>query len=147
MKRVDGWQLNLKEYLQGRLNTPLIWGQSDCCLFVADAVQVITGGDIAHWFRGQYDTRRGAFNKMKEYCQGSVQETFQMFAELNGFNEVQAIETGDIVLLKADACDPVAGRLSNGMTVGLGLNFGTISQGKDGLVLTEEPEVVKVWRL
>jgi len=146
MERVENWQMKLKGYLQGRLDTPLIWGQSDCCLFVADAVQAITGTDIAKWFRGKYTTRKGAFDRMKEFCQGSVQETFQVFAELNSLQEVQAALPGDIVLLKADACDPVAGRLSNGMTVGVALDFGTISQGKDGLVLHENPEVITIWR-
>jgi len=146
MERLENWQSRLETYLGERLDTPLIWGQSDCCLFVADAVQEISGADIAEWFRGKYKTRKGAFDAMKEFCQGSVQETFQRLAGVYSFKEVDKTQTGDIVLLKADACDPVAGRLANGMTVGMAVKFGIISQGLHGLVLHDNPEIVTIWR-
>ena len=63
--------------------------------------------------------------------------------------QVETLEPGDMVLLKAQACDPVAERLSNGLTVGI-MGFddmGVLSQGKDGLVLHTEPEIINAWRI
>jgi hypothetical protein len=40
---------------------PFAWGTNDCALFAADAVQAITGLDIADDFRGRYSDEAGAF--------------------------------------------------------------------------------------
>lgn len=51
----------LHEYLTNHANTPFAWGTFDCCLFAADAVQAMTGVDIASDFRGEYSDSASAF--------------------------------------------------------------------------------------
>ena len=143
---------SLSTFIVGRMETPLIWGKSDCCMFVADALKAMHGIDIAGWFRGRYKTRRRAFMELKKFAGGSVRETVTTLARNYDMAPVPSrseMQPGDMVILKAKACDPVAERLSDGLTVGImGFNsMGVISQGKDGLVLHTEPEVVDAWRM
>jgi len=142
----------LSEYIIGRINTPLVWGVSDCCLFVADALHAMTGKDIASWFRGEYSTRGKAFEMLRKFAGGSVKETVEELARVFEMDKITAdiaMQPGDMVLLRAAACDPVAERLSNGLTVGIvGFDdIGILSQGKDGLVIHTDAEVLSAWRI
>ena len=49
------------QFLLARANTPFAWGGNDCCMFPADAIEAITGEDIAADFRGRYSTEAEAF--------------------------------------------------------------------------------------
>lgn len=65
--RCKGWELVLIRFVESRHNTPFVWGQHDCCLFAADAVQAITGIDHAEPFRGKYSTAAGAARMLAQY--------------------------------------------------------------------------------
>ena len=54
--RLPNWPELLGAYLTAQLAQPFAWGQNDCCLFAAGAVQAITGIDLASHLRGQYST-------------------------------------------------------------------------------------------
>lgn len=55
MTRLPQWDtVLLPAFLASRKGQPFAWGKNDCCLFAADAVQAITGVDIAADFRGKY---------------------------------------------------------------------------------------------
>jgi hypothetical protein len=143
---------SLSTFIVDRMETPLVWGKSDCCMFVADALKAMHGIDIAGWFRGRYKTRRRAFMELKKFAGGSLLETITALARDYDMAPVPSraeMLPGDMVILKAKACDPIAERLSNGLTVGvMGFNdMGVLSQGKDGLVLHTEPEVIDAWRI
>ena len=45
--RLPDWQPRLQALIQARLAAPFAWGEHDCCLFVCDAVQAITGQDLS----------------------------------------------------------------------------------------------------
>jgi len=141
----------LSEFILGRISVPLVWGKTDCCMFVADAMKAMHGFDGAGWFRGKYRTRRKAFVELKKFAGGSVREAITAIATAYDMTYIPTGDNllpGDVVVFKAKACDPIAERLSNGMTVGVvGFhNYGVISQGKDELVLNTKPNVVDVWR-
>jgi hypothetical protein len=51
----------LTEFLIARASQPFAWGSNDCCLFPADAIQALTGVDLAADFRGKYSTEVEAF--------------------------------------------------------------------------------------
>jgi hypothetical protein len=55
-----------------RAAKPFAWGTHDCCTFVADAVQSVTGVDIAGDFRGLYHDEAGAFAIVKRLTGGST---------------------------------------------------------------------------
>ena len=65
----------LADFFTDRINTPLVWGESDCCLFVADALKSISGVDIAAWFRKRYASRSKAFKLLRQFAGGSVEDT------------------------------------------------------------------------
>ena len=60
MTRYPDWQSKLHQFFKANLERPFAWGTWDCCLFVADAVQAMTGTDIAAAFRGKYSDEPGA---------------------------------------------------------------------------------------
>jgi hypothetical protein len=57
--RLADWQLRLAEFVKARAPMPFVWGENDCCLFVADAIEAMTGADPAAPVRG-YDSALGA---------------------------------------------------------------------------------------
>jgi hypothetical protein len=54
----------LERFLIERAHMPFKWGANDCALFVADAVERMTGVDIAADFRGYVD-EPGAFQAIR----------------------------------------------------------------------------------
>jgi hypothetical protein len=54
----------LEELIAARMRTPFQWGEHDCCLWAADAVQAQTGVDHAAEFRGGYETAAGALRAL-----------------------------------------------------------------------------------
>ena len=159
MKRTKGWERRLSELFKARAQSPFKWGTNDCCMFVADAVRVVTEVDIGEWFRGRYKTRTKAFRLLKEFAQGSVTETMDRITAKYGMKETKevppgpwqhkALLAGDIVTMKAHPLDPIAGHLSNGVTVGIQsfTKGAVLSPGKDGLVLSTQPHIHKAWTL
>jgi hypothetical protein len=65
LERRPFWDTRLLEqFLIERRFMPFKWGENDCALFVADAVEAITGVDIATDFRG-YTDQPGAFQAIR----------------------------------------------------------------------------------
>ena len=64
--RLPDWQTRLECLCADRMAAPFVWGQQDCCLWAADAVQALTGQDPAAHLRGQYDTAEGAARLLRE---------------------------------------------------------------------------------
>src|SRR5258708_4686376 len=54
MKRLEDWVVRLEAFIKERTAQPFKWGSQDCCLFAADAIEAITGVDLAADFRGKY---------------------------------------------------------------------------------------------
>ena len=148
--KAEDWEMKMNLFLAIRVSEDFSWGENDCCLFVADVILEMTGFDVAEFFRKKYTDRETAFELMKEYSGGSVVETWDKAAEVHGFTEIDPAdaESGDISTMKIKALDPIAHRLSNGVTIGLCLrknNF--LSPGRKGLILSQNPETVKAWRI
>ena len=59
MRRED-WPERLNDFIEDRRKAVFCWGQRDCVLFAADAVQAMTGVDHAVEYRGTYDSATGA---------------------------------------------------------------------------------------
>lgn len=54
LKRTTHWATReLHELLVSRAHAPFAWGTNDCALFAANAIQAMTGTDIAAAFRGK----------------------------------------------------------------------------------------------
>lgn len=60
MKRFPDWSPRLFAFIESRRTLPHAYGTNDCCLFCADAIQVMTGKDLASGIRGTYADKAGA---------------------------------------------------------------------------------------
>lgn len=47
----------LEAYVERTRRDPFVWGKQDCALWVAGAVEAMTGRDLAEPFRGRYKTK------------------------------------------------------------------------------------------
>ena len=54
--RLADWQTRLTGYLARCAGAPFEWGRQDCALFLAGAVEAMTGADFARPYRGNYQS-------------------------------------------------------------------------------------------
>jgi len=65
--RAQDWEERLDRFVKSRRSTPFAWGTHDCCLFAADAIESMTGVDIAVKFRGKYDSLASCMSVLKGF--------------------------------------------------------------------------------
>lgn len=65
MKRFSFWRSALADYINDVAGKPFAWGEFDCALFAAGAVQAMTGEDFAAPYRGNYRTLAGGLKRLK----------------------------------------------------------------------------------
>lgn len=100
--RLPNWHAHLDYFLVANRDRQFGYGQFDCCLFVCDAIQAITGTDPAAPFRDRYSSLKGARREMKEYCGSpSVANVVALVASRHGMPEIPPLcaGRGDIVLI------------------------------------------------
>lgn len=56
----------LADYISRSKNTPFVWGENDCVLWVASFVREITGIDHASEIRDSYKSKRAAAKLLKD---------------------------------------------------------------------------------
>lgn len=127
--RVDLWESKLDEYL--KTVGPFEWGQNDCCLFAANAVEVITGVDPAKKYRG-YKTKLGAAKKLKDLgIEGAWTKEFG--EPINP----KLLRRGDVVLFDNES-DLAVG-------ICIGAHFAAV--GDEGVVLFPMTKAIKGWKV
>ncbi len=99
MKRLSDWHHRLSIYLGSVRQTPFAPGQMDCALFVAGAIEAMTGEDLSASFAGNYTTLKGGFKQLKKAG----------FRDLVALSEahlsevpVSMAQVGDIALLSSE---------------------------------------------
>lgn len=95
MIRHADWDERLAAYLADNERAVFEWGRKDCALFVADAVLVMTGEDIAAPFRGRYTTAMGATKALKRYGAGDLKSTFDTLLPIR---PIGFARRGDVVM-------------------------------------------------
>lgn len=101
--RLPDWQPRLQAFIQSRWAQPFAWGSHDCCLFVCDAIEAITGHDPAADLRG-YQTEREAMRILNAH--GGVRGLAQ--ARAGAAVPVSAAQVGDVGLLPFNGRDTLA---------------------------------------
>ncbi|MDG9890554.1 DUF6950 family protein [Pseudomonas juntendi] len=91
--RYRDWPTRLHETIQAAFERPFLWGEFDCCLFVADCAAAICGVDPAKEYRGRYKTEIGA-KRVIASTHGSVEAVLDTYFERI---DVQFAQRGDIV--------------------------------------------------
>lgn len=61
MTRSKDWPSRFARLVSEARGRPFAWGTHDCCLWAADAVEALTGRDLAARWRGAYMSELGAF--------------------------------------------------------------------------------------
>ncbi|MBV2144252.1 hypothetical protein KUG47_12180 [Falsochrobactrum sp. TDYN1] len=114
--RVLDWEKRLVAVTEAHLNTPLVWGKSDCLLTTSDAIEAVLGDDPAEEVRGKYKSRTGAHRLIKQ----------------RGFDSIVAV----LVDRFEEIPTAMAGRGDVGIyqnTVGYFCEYGFAVKGGDGL--------------
>lgn len=129
--RLPDWQPRLQALIQQRLAQPFSWGAHDCCLFVCDGIEAITGHDPAADLRG-YSTEREALRLLQAH--GGVRGLAESRAGESV--PVLAAQVGDVGLLPLDGRDTLA--LCGGAH--------WLAPGAAGLVALPLDTAVAAWR-
>lgn len=108
LARKHNWQSALDRFLLDHQCDKFSYGTWDCCLFVCDAIQVMTGVDVAAPFRGAYDSRTKAMTAVRKYTgKASVRAVVEKVTADNAMLPVPILraQRGDVVLIRRGARD------------------------------------------
>lgn len=130
MKRTPTWQADLAELIRSRHDQPFEWGAHDCCLFAADAVQAITGTDLA-FSRGY--SARDALRMIDEH--GGLRKLVSQL--LGPEMPVCLAQVGDVLLVESDSRELLA--ICNGATA--------LAPGRGRLVTLPTSAWLAAWRV
>jgi len=119
LNRLPDWPERLATFIEARRTMPFRWGQNDCCLLAADAVEAITGHDLAAPWRGTYATEAEA-------------ET--LLASLGGMEAlVQSVGLHSVRSAYAQRGDVALVEVGNTRALGVVLGTTVAVPGPDGL--------------
>lgn len=144
LQRTQHWATrSYHRFLLDRAHAPFAWGKNDCALFSADAVQSITGVDIAAEFRGKYADKDSALALIKRICNGStVADAAAHCAARHGLAEHKSpllAKRGDLVIVN-DGGNPISGVIHlNGRHV--------VVMAEAGWKLTSIQNVKRAWAI
>ncbi len=101
LRRLEGWEHRLADFVDEARSRPFQWGEFDCCLMPCDGVLAITGVDPAAKLRGRYRTLRGAQAALIRFARGGLVEAAEKIAADLAAPEVDLsfARRGDICLL------------------------------------------------
>jgi hypothetical protein len=102
VKRYPDWQGRLGAFLSKHQFRSFQYGRWDCCLFVCDAIEVMTGIDPASAFRGTYSSRVEARKAVRMYGT-SVRAAVEAVTDEYGMPEAESIlhaRRGDVALIR-----------------------------------------------
>lgn len=107
MRRIENWPLALAAFLKARELESFNYGTNDCLLFAADAIQAMTGTDVAADYRGTYSTEAEALALVAEH--GDLPGFISHVLNLEPGDNYRLAGRGDVV------CVDVLGTLAAGV--------------------------------
>jgi hypothetical protein len=142
MIRFDDWDQRFWRYCQTVMNAHFRWGQLDCGLFALDAVETITGKDLASDFRGHYRSRKEALNYLfrKSRKSGFASGVREMMGRY-GLEEIKPslAQRGDVILFQAGNAKVIGVVALDGIHIW--------SMGRTGLIRTPIGQAILAWRV
>lgn len=121
------------EFIEGWRSKPFVWGESDCCMFVAEYVKKLTGVDHAVRWRGTYSTEVGALKALKE-AGGMVALLSSALGDAQG-------------PLSACRGDVVWGEYEEGPACGIMVGHACAFMAKDGVCLKPLSSIKGCWHV
>lgn len=107
LKRFQDWNSRLEGYIVENKNKGIEWGKFDCCLFVCNCIQAMTGVDTAYFFRGKYSDKEKAHELLKEFSGGEILSTVEKIAKEFSIEKLPSplfAQRGDIVYCNIETC-------------------------------------------
>lgn len=139
MKRNDDWPERLKYYLEDVRDRAFAWGENDCILFAAGALEQMTGVDTAAEFRGKYKTELGAARLLKRLAPKGLPVAIAEALNTEEIAPLQA-QRGDVVLIPTEDGKSALGIVDLRGTA-------VVSVGGSGLEYRSLSAAVKAWRV
>jgi hypothetical protein len=135
MKRVEGWDIRLLDFIASRQREPFQWGkrENDCCSFANGAAMTVTGKDIMKDVRN-YRSEAGAARALVEAGVSSFEE---LVDRLLPAQPVAFARRGDLALAQKGN-ETVLTVVEGDYLIGPGL---------DGLERLPRSVAVKSWRV
>ncbi|MBC8718181.1 hypothetical protein H5024_11235 [Ochrobactrum sp. Marseille-Q0166] len=99
MKRYPDWRPRLSAYLYEVAHKPFKWGEHDCALFAAGAVEAMTGADFAAEYRGKYKTLIGGLRKLRK---SGFADHAEMAASIFEECHPSSAHVGDLAAIETD---------------------------------------------
>jgi len=142
MHRLADWQSRLERFLQENRTRRFVYGEWDCCLFAAAAIQVMTGTHPHPEYIGTYSTRVQCRDLIRrETGHSGVQFIWRKVMQEHGIEEGPPgfAQRGNPVLIK---------RGSSGYSVGI-IGFGGEIEvaASLGLKRASRAQAVSSWRV
>jgi hypothetical protein len=144
LQRTQHWATReLHQFILSHKGTPFQWGSHDCSLFAANAIQAMTGVDIADDFRGKYTDQASAFAIIKSVTGGTtVADAAAHCAAKHGLVEwpnPKYAQRGDLVVIQDN------GQLIAGIVHLNGRH--AISVGDKGLKVLPMSQATQAWKV
>jgi len=130
--RRHNWQSLLDALILDRTSRPFVYGTQDCCMFVCDCVEAITGHDPGADLRGTYTAEQGA-QALVERLGGVAAIAADRLGEEIG---PLLAQVGDVVLVQFEGRDTLAVCLGTRAAV----------PGPAGLVMLPMRRALRAWR-
>jgi len=99
IKRYADWRTRLSVYLHEVAHKPFQWGEHDCALFAAGAVQAMTGEDFASDHRAKYKTLIGGLRRLKQV---GFADHAEMAASIFDECHPSSAHVGDLAAIETD---------------------------------------------
>jgi hypothetical protein len=135
MSRLENWPRFLSETLTEKATQDFVWGENDCCLFVADVLLAITGIDYGAALRGTYSTEAEALAIVQEH--GDIEGFLDYI--LGAENQIRTgmVGRGDVVVTTQGSC---------GIIDDTGRRIALYAKDK-GLVRVSKAQALYAWRI
>lgn len=134
LTRLPDWDRRLARATERHLKTPGVWGESDCLLTVADAVEAVTGVDPAEKVRGKYTTAQGAAKVMRRRKAETVKDVLAKL--FPGVGRLMA-QRGDLCVVER------AGMLCAGYIT----EYGAAVKDERGLTFLPQTQIVAAFKV
>lgn len=124
--------------IERAMGRPMVWGQCDCCLWVADICAEIVGVDPAEPWRGRYDSPEGAAKIMPL---GLVNTVSRRFHDLKWPRiAIRSARTGDIGIARNEGTKA-------GVVVKSHLEDWWLGRAEDGVTYVPPEQIIMAWSI
>ena len=108
MRRVEAWHVTLLDVIVAYETREAKYGTSDCCCFVRDCVEAMTGEDILIGFPMKYSSAAGALKELVKFGKVKTPEAL-MDTRMNETCELTYARRGDIISREVKGDDAALG--------------------------------------